>query len=265
MKELLTYDRVEISYNGKPAVQDISVTLHEGEVLGIVGESGSGKSTLIKAAMGLLGPAGMVTRGDIWYKGKNLPDLKPCEIRKLCGPDIAMIFQSAGASFCPIRTVGAQLYESVIEHEKISKEAFTDRASEILSKIGFPDPLRVLKSFPFELSGGMQQRVGIASAMLLRPAILMADEPTSALDVHVQKQVVEEMLLMRKEFGVSIIIVTHNIGVVGAMADNVLVMRCGRAVEYGETDKILNHPETAYTKTLMAAVPRLERGGAKHG
>ena len=265
MKKLLAYDRVEISYNGKPAVQDISVDLAEGEILGIVGESGSGKSTLIKAAMGLLGPAGMVTRGDIWYKGKNLPDLKPAEMRKLCGPDIAMIFQSAGASFCPIRTVGAQLYESVIEHEKISKEAFTDRASEILGKIGFPDPLRVLKSFPFELSGGMQQRVGIASAMLLRPAILMADEPTSALDVHVQKQVVEEMLLMRKEFGVSIIIVTHNIGVVGAMADNVLVMQNGRAVEYGETDKILNHPETAYTKTLMAAVPRLERGGANHG
>ena len=265
MKELLTYDRVEISYNGKPAVQDISVTLHEGEVLGIVGESGSGKSTLIKAAMGLLGPAGMVTRGDIWYKGKNLPDLKPSEMRKLCGPDFGMIFQSAGASFCPIRTVGAQLYESVIEHEKLSKPEFENRACDILEKIGFPEPLRVLKSFPFELSGGMQQRVGIASAMLLRPAILMADEPTSALDVHVQKQVVEEMLLMRKEFGVSIIIVTHNIGVVGAMADNVLVMQNGRAVEYGETDKILNHPETAYTKTLMAAVPRLNRGGDRHG
>ena len=265
MKKLLTYDRVEISYNGRPAVQDISVDLAEGEILGIVGESGSGKSTLIKAAMGLLGPAGMVTRGDIWYKGKNLPDLKPAEMRRLCGPDLAMIFQSAGASFCPIRTVGAQLYESVIEHEKISKEVFTDRASDILSKIGFPDPLRVLKSFPFELSGGMQQRVGIASAMLLRPAILMADEPTSALDVHVQKQVVEEMMLLRREFGVSIIIVTHNIGVVGAMADNVLVMQNGRAVEYGETDKILNHPETAYTKTLMAAVPRLNRGGDRHG
>ena len=264
MKELLTYDRVEISYNGKPAVQDISVALSEGEILGIVGESGSGKSTLIKAAMGLLGPAGMVTRGDIWYKGKDLPDLKPSEIRKLCGPDFGMIFQSAGASFCPIRTVGAQLYESVIEHEKISKEEFTDRASEILSKIGFPDPLRVLKSFPFELSGGMQQRVGIASAMLLRPAILMADEPTSALDVHVQKQVVEEMLLMRKEFGVSIIIVTHNIGVVGAMADNVLVMQNGRAVEYGTAEQILRHPETEYTRTLMAAVPRLDRGGAVH-
>ena len=250
MEPLLEYDRVEISYNGKPAVQDISVTLSAGEILGIVGESGSGKSTLIKAAMGLLGPAGMVTRGDIWYQGKNLPDLKPAEIRKLCGPDFGMIFQSAGASFCPIRTVGAQLFEK--------------RASEVFEKIGFQDPVRILKSFPFELSGGMQQRVGIASAMLLRPAILMADEPTSALDVHVQKQVVEEMLLLRKEFGVSIIIVTHNIGVVGAMADNVLVMEKGRAVEYGPTKKIIETPETDYTKTLMAAVPRLNRGGASN-
>ena len=265
MKKLLEYDRVEISYNGRPAVQDISVDLTEGEILGIVGESGSGKSTLIKAAMGLLGPAGLVTRGDIWYEGKNLPDLKPAEMRKLCGPDLAMIFQNAGASFCPIRTVGAQLYESVIEHEKLSRAEFEDRACEILKKIGFQNPKRVLTSYPFELSGGMQQRVGIASAMLLRPSVLMADEPTSALDVHVQKQVVEEMLLMRKEFGVSIIIVTHNIGVVGAMADNVLVMQKGRAVEYGETDQILNHPETAYTKTLMDAVPRLERGGARDG
>ena len=264
MSNLLTYDCVEISYNGKPAVQDISVSLSEGEILGIVGESGSGKSTLIKAAMGLLGPAGMVTRGDIWYKGMNLPDLKPSEMRKLCGPDFGMIFQSAGASFCPIRTVGAQLYESVIEHEKRSKAEFQNRACDILEKIGFTDPTRILKSYPFELSGGMQQRVGIASAMLLRPSVLMADEPTSALDVHVQKQVVEEMLLMRREFGVSIILVTHNIGVVGAMADNVLVMQNGRAVEYGSADQILRHPETDYTRTLMAAVPRLNRGGANH-
>ena len=264
MEPLLEYDRVEISYNGKPAVQDISVTLSAGEILGIVGESGSGKSTLIKAAMGLLGPAGMVTRGDIWYQGKNLPDLKPAEIRKLCGPDFGMIFQSAGVSFGATLTVGAQLFESVREHEEMTKDEFVKRASEVFEKIGFQDPVRILKSFPFELSGGMQQRVGIASAMLLRPAILMADEPTSALDVHVQKQVVEEMLLLRKEFGVSIIIVTHNIGVVGAMADNVLVMEKGRAVEYGPTKKIIETPETDYTKTLMAAVPRLNRGGASN-
>ena len=258
-ESLLQYDRVEISYNGVPAVRDVSVSLSEGEILGIVGESGSGKSTLIKAAMGLLGPTGLVTRGNIWYRGKNLPDLKKRELRKLCGPELAMIFQSAGSSFCPIRTVGSQLYETMRAHEDVSKPDFEAHAKELLEKLGFEAPMRVLNSYPFELSGGMQQRVGICGAMLLRPSVLMADEPTSALDVYVQKQVVEEMKLMRDLYGTSVIIVTHNIGVVGVMADHVLVMRGGAAVEYGETRQILNAPETDYTKTLMAAVPRLRR------
>lgn len=259
MAEILHYDHVDISYNGKVAVRDVSFSLREGEILGIVGESGSGKSTLIKAAMGLLGQNGLVTRGDIWYKGKNLADLKEKEMRKLCGRSIGMIFQSAGASFCPIRTVGAQLYESMTEHEQVSKTEFRQRATELMGKIGFEDPARILDSYPFELSGGMQQRVGIAAAMLLSPAILLADEPTSALDVSVQRQVVEEMLLVRKTFGTSIIIVTHNIGVIGAMADRVLVMKNGEAVEYGETQQVLNDPQEDYTRTLMSAVPRLRR------
>ena len=234
MAELLRYEHVDIAYNGSLAVRDVSFTVDEGEILGIVGESGSGKSTLIKAAMGLLGPAGLVTRGD-------------------------MIFQSAGSSFCPIRTVGAQLYESMAEHEPIGREEFRTRATDLLQKIGFENGQRILESYPFELSGGMQQRVGIAAAMLLNPDVLMADEPTSALDVSVQKQVVEEMLLVRKTFGTSIVLVTHNIGVIGAMADRVLVMKNGEAVEYGETHQVLNDPKEAYTRALMAAVPRLRR------
>ena len=209
--------------------------------------------------MGLLGPAGLVTRGDIWYKGMNLPDLSPSEIRKINGPELGMIFQSAGSSFCPIRTVGAQLYESMRAHESISKEAFRSRAVELLQKIGFENGDRILESYPFELSGGMQQRVGIASAMLLNPSVLLADEPTSALDVSVQKQVVEEMLLVRKTFGTAIILVTHNIGVIGAMADKVLVMKNGEMVEYGETRQVLDDPKEEYTRTLMSAVPRLRR------
>ena len=259
MAEILRYDHVDISYNGKLAVGDVSFTLNEGEILGIVGESGSGKSTLIKATMGLLGPNGLVTRGDIWYKGNNLPDLKEKELRKLCGPEIGMIFQNAGASFCPIRTVGAQLFESMTEHEGVTRDVFRARAVELMGKIGFEDPARILDSYPFELSGGMQQRVGIAAAMLLNPSILLADEPTSALDVSVQKQVVEEMLLVRETFGSSIIIVTHNIGVIGAMADRVLVMKNGQTVEYGETLQVLNDPQEEYTRTLMSAVPRLRR------
>ncbi|MBR1565280.1 MAG: ABC transporter ATP-binding protein [Oscillospiraceae bacterium] len=259
MAEILRYEHVDITYNGVRAVKDVSFTLDEGEILGIVGESGSGKSTLIKAAMGLLGPAGLVTRGDIWYKGRNLPDLSEAEIRKLNGPELGMIFQSAGASFCPIRTVGAQLYESMTEHEAISKEHFRARAEDMLQKIGFENGKRILDSYPFELSGGMQQRVGIAAAMLLNPSVLLADEPTSALDVSVQKQVVEEMLLVRKTFGTAIVLVTHNIGVIGAMADKVLVMKNGETVEYGETRQVLENPKEDYTRTLMSAVPKLRR------
>ena len=259
MNEILRYEHVDISYNGVKAVKDVNFTVSEGEILGIVGESGSGKSTLIKAAMGLLGPAGLVTRGDIWYKGKNLPDLSENEIRKLNGPELGMIFQSAGSSFCPIRTVGAQLYESMTEHEQISKAGFRARALELLRKIGFENGQRILDAYPFELSGGMQQRVGIAAAMLLNPSVLMADEPTSALDVSVQKQVVEEMLLVRKSFGTTIVLVTHNIGVIGAMADKVLVMKNGETVEYGETKQVLNNAQEEYTRTLMSAVPKLRR------
>ena len=259
MAEILKYEQVDISYNGVKVIKDVSFTVDEGEILGIVGESGSGKSTLIKAAMGLLGNTGLVTRGDIWYKGKNLPYLSAGEIRKLNGPELGMIFQYAGSSFCPIRTVGSQLYESMTEHESVSKAEFRRRASELLEKIGFENAQRILDSYPFELSGGMQQRVGIAAAMLLNPSVLLADEPTSALDVSVQKQVVEEMLLVRRTFGTSIVLVTHNIGVIGAMADKVLVMKDGEMVEYGETQQVLNDPKEAYTRALMSAVPRLRR------
>ncbi|MCR5136192.1 MAG: ABC transporter ATP-binding protein [Oscillospiraceae bacterium] len=259
MAEILKYEHVDISYNGVKVIRDVSFTVDEGEILGIVGESGSGKSTLIKAAMGLLGETGLVTRGDIWYKGKNLPDLSAAELRRLNGPELGMIFQYAGSSFCPIRTVGAQLYESLTEHESVSREEFSRRAAALLEKIGFENARRILDSYPFELSGGMQQRVGIAAAMLLNPSVLLADEPTSALDVSVQKQVVEEMLLVRRTFGTSIVLVTHNIGVIGAMADRVLVMKNGETVEYGETQQVLNHPKEDYTRLLMSAVPKLER------
>ena len=259
MEKLLKYDHVDISYLGQPAIRDVSVTLALGEILGIVGESGSGKSTLIKAAMGLLGTEGCVTRGDIWYKGQNLPDLPQKELRKLCGPELGYIFQSAGSSFCPIRTVGAQLYETMREHERISKADFEARAMEMLQKLGFENGKRILGSYPFELSGGMQQRIGIAAAMLLKPSVLFADEPTSALDVTIQKQVVEEMLLVRKTFGTAVVLVAHNLGVIGAMADRVLVLKDGEAVEYGNTQEVLTNPQADYTKALLAAVPKLRR------
>lgn len=259
MEELLRYDHVDISYLGQPVIRDVSFSLHSGEILGIVGESGSGKSTLIKAAMGLLGCEGQVTRGDIWFKGKNLPELPPKELRKLCGPELGYIFQSSGSAFCPIRTVGAQLFETMRAHGKITKANFEVQALELLSKLGFADGKRILASYPFELSGGMQQRIGIAAAMLLNPSVLFADEPTSALDVTIQKQVVEEMLMVRETFGTAIVLVTHNLGVIGAMADRVLVLENGRCVECGSTRQVLSQPCADYTKALLAAVPRLRR------
>ena len=199
------------------------------------------------------------TRIDTRSGWLDLPDLPAKELRKLNGPELGMIFQNAGSSFCPIRTVGAQLYEAMTEHGPVSRQEFRKKALELFEKLGFEDGQRILDSYPFELSGGMQQRVGIAAPMLLQPKVLFADEPTSALDVSVQKQVVEEMLSVREHFGTTIILVTHNIGVIGAMADRVLVMRSGEMVEFGDKEQILNHPQADYTKRLMAAVPRLVR------
>lgn len=254
---LLRVEHVTICYNGTPVVQDISFTLNQGEILGVVGESGSGKSTIIKAIMGLLGSGGMVTRGDIYYKGQNVVDMPQKEQRRLLGPEMGMVFQDCKAALCPIRTVGAQIFESLAEHEKVTKEEVYERTGVLMKKIGLEDYQRVLDSYPFELSGGMNQRVGICTAMMMKPSLLLADEPTSALDVTVQKQVVEEMKLMRKEYGTAMILVTHNIGVVGAMADQVLVLRNGRMMEYGSTERVLNHPENPYTKNLMDSVLHL--------
>lgn len=259
MEELLRYEHVDISYLGQPVIRDVSFSLHSGEILGIVGESGSGKSTLIKAAMGLLGSEGSITGGEICYRGRLLNRLPPREMRTLCGPELGYIFQSSGSAFCPIRTVGAQLFETMRAHGKITKADFEVQALELLGKLGFADGKRILASYPFELSGGMQQRVGIAAAMLLNPSVLFADEPTSALDVTIQKQVVEEMLMVRETFGTAIVLVTHNLGVIGAMTDRVLVLENGRCVECGSTRQVLSQPRADYTKALLAAVPRLRR------
>ena len=259
MAEIIRYEHVDVSYNGSLTVQDISFSLQEGEILGIVGESGSGKSTLLKAALNMLGSDGLVTRGDIYYEGKDLPDLSPEEMREISGSGIGMIFQNAGASFCPIRTVGVQLQEMMEAKGWKDVAQIEKEALELLEKFGFAEPRRILQSYPFELSGGMQQRVGVAAAMLLKPRLLLADEPTSALDVTVQKQVIEEMLLARQFFGTAIILVTHNMGVVRAMADKMLVMQGGKAMEYGRTAEIMENPASPYTKKLLAAMPKLRR------
>ncbi|HIS27600.1 MAG TPA: ABC transporter ATP-binding protein [Candidatus Pullilachnospira intestinigallinarum] len=259
MEELLTYQKVKICYGTKPVAEDVSFSLKSGEILGIVGESGSGKSTLIRAALGILGPGGAVTGGNILFQGRNLSGLPEKELRRIRGAAIGMVFQDSGASLCPVRTIKSQIYDTMAAHQKISRREAEKQALSLLERLGFADGERILKSRPFELSGGMNQRIGIALAMLLKPAVLLADEPTSALDVSVQKQAVEEMLLMRRLYGTAIVLVTHNIGVVSAMADTVLVLKDGRMQEYGSARQVLGHPGAEYTRQLLAAVPRIRR------
>ena len=257
MDSLLRIEHVTVSYEGEEVIQDISFDLKPGEILGIVGESGSGKSTIIKAITGLLGQEGIVTKGNIWYKDHNLAEMNEKQLCRYRGKEIGMVFQDCKSALCPVRKVGAQVCEAVTEHEKVSQNEIRCRAKEIMDKIGLHDSERVLESYPFQLSGGMNQRVGICIAMIMQPKVLLADEPTSALDVTVQKQVVEELLLLRKEYHTSMIIVTHNIGVVRKMADKVLVLKDGQVRDYGETKKVLEHSKDSYTRKLMGSVLHL--------
>lgn len=283
MAALLTYEHVTISYNGRPAVRDVSFSLHSGEILGLVGESGSGKSTLLRAAMGLNVP-GEERQGRIILHreeqfipsdhsfsrmicGKrkecgtedeiDLGGLTEREYREIRGPAIGMIFQDAGASFCPVRTIGSQFLESMRAHSRIRKKEAMGEALSLLEKLNFSDPEKIWKSYPFELSGGMNQRVGIAMAMLLKPAALLADEPTSALDSVSTKQVVEEIRNVRRFFGTAVLLVTHDISLAAALTDRIAVLRNGTIVEFGETQEVISHPKELYTRQMMEAVPRL--------
>ena len=256
---LLEVKELTVACQGKTVVRDICFSLKKGEILGIVGESGSGKSTILKAVMGILGEEYTITKGEILYKGNNLLELSRREKRKISGPEIGMIFQDTKASLCPVRRVESQIYEALAEHETVTKKEARNRAELLLKKLGFAEGERVLKSYPFELSGGMSQRLGICMAMLLSPALLLADEPTSALDVTVQKQVVEKLLELRKEEGTAMAVVTHNIGVVRAIADQVLVLKEGCMVEYGRLEEVLEHPKEAYTRQLLSSALTLRR------
>lgn len=252
---LLELERLTIAYGGQTAVQDVSLSVEPGEILGIVGESGSGKSTLIRAIMGLLPPGGQITGGEIRYDGASLRSCTESQLRRLRGREIGMVFQDSAASLCPVRTVWAQLRESL--GRDVSRDEARARALELMESIRLEEA--VLESYPFQLSGGMNQRVGLVLAMAQRPSLLLADEPTSALDVTVQKEVIREMLALRQRYGTAIVLVTHNIGVVEAMADRVAVLRGGILEELGEREQVLKAPRSDYTRSLIAAVPRLRR------
>ena len=260
MKEaVIAYDNIEICYDGRPVVRQATFSLQPGEILGIVGESGSGKSTILQSAMKLLGPGGAVTQGHIWFQGQDMLTLSGEGMRRLCGAQMAMVFQDAAASLCPVRTIGSQICEAAAAHWDIGKEDVRRQALELFARLGFSDVRRVWESYPFELSGGMNQRAALVMVMMLKPALLLADEPTSALDVCAQKQVLDELLYLRDQYRTAIMLVTHDMGVVSRIADYVLVVKDGQMIEYGPAKDVLTSPAQAYTKELLAAVPKLRR------
>lgn len=247
-----------ISYQGKEAVKNVSFAVPENKIVAIVGESGSGKSTIIKAAINLLPSGGKITGGSILFDGKDLTKMSGEQMRKIRGKEIAMIFQDAGAYLNPRMKIGPQYQETIMTHQSIGKQEAKALAETMLLKLKLADPERIMKSYPFQLSGGMKQRVAIAMAMSMEPKLLLADEPTSALDVTVQAQVVQEMISLRDELGTSIIIVTHNMGVAFRMADYIAVMYNGELMEFGTRDQVIESPKSDYTKMLLSVVPELK-------
>ena len=259
---LLEINNVDISYGKRVIVKNCSLTLDGGEICSIVGESGSGKTTVIRAVLGLLAGGGKVTAGDIIYEGRSLLTLSPAEWRELRGHDISMIFQDSGAMMNQTRLIGNSYVEYILTHESISKKEAWDKGAEMLGRMRLPDPDRIMNSYPFQLSGGQRQRVGIAMGMTYQPRLLLADEPTSALDVTTQAQIVRQMMELRDEYGTSIIIVTHDIGVAAYMADKLVVMKNGLIEDQGSRQHVLLETDNAYTKKLMDAVPSL--GGKRY-
>lgn len=244
--------------NQTPTIEHFDLSMKKGEIISIVGESGSGKTTVIRAVLGALPGAGRVASGDILFHGKSLLKNSQSDWRKLRGSKISMIFQDCGGTLNPIRKIGSQYVEYICTHEPMAKKEAWQKAVSMLSKMRLPDAENIMNSYPYQLSGGMRQRVGIAMAMTFNPELLLADEPTSALDVTTQAQIVRQMMELRDDFGTGIIIVTHNIGVAAYMADQLIVMRHGKVVDRGTREEVLNHPTSDYTKKLLESVPEME-------
>lgn len=247
--------------NGEvPAVDGVSLKLHKGEVVGIVGESGSGKSVTSLSVMQLIPkPPGKIVSGDILFKGKDLTNYSEKQMRKIRGNEIAMIFQEPMTSLDPLFTIGNQIVEGIRLHEKISKQDAKKRAVNMLELVGIPRAGEVVDEFPHQLSGGMRQRVMIAMAMALNPEVLIADEPTTALDVTIQAQILDLMRSLNKEKETSILLITHDLGVVSEMCDRVVVMYSGQVVEEGTVREIIKDPQHPYTKGLIKSLPNLHK------
>ncbi|WP_127144559.1 ABC transporter ATP-binding protein [Pelagibacterium montanilacus] len=237
-------------------INDVSFSVGAGECLGIVGESGSGKSMTSLAIMRLIpSPPGRIATGRVELEGRNLLDLPMSQMPAIRGNDIAMIFQEPMSSLNPVMTIGDQISEAIMLHEPMNAQQRYKRTLEMLTLVGIPDPEKRFKSYPHEFSGGMRQRVMIAMALSCNPKVLIADEPTTALDVTIQAQVLELMRDLRTKFQTSIVLISHDLGVIADIADRVLVMYCGRVVEIANVDEIFADPAHPYTEGLLRSIP----------
>ena len=245
------------------AVDGVSLNVYRGEVLGLVGESGSGKSVTGLSILGLIDPPGRIASGSIKLEGQELIGLPEHELRRLRGERMAMIFQDPMTTLNPVLRIDTQMIETIRAHEKVSEKAARSRAEEALKRVGIPSPAERLLTYPHQLSGGMRQRVAIAIALLMSPALLVADEPTTALDVTIQSQIIAEVQQLCAETGTALIWITHDLAVVAGLADRIAVMYAGRIVEEGDVDPVLDHPRHPYTYGLLGSAPSNNRRGEK--
>ncbi|MCT8830225.1 dipeptide ABC transporter ATP-binding protein [Glaesserella parasuis] len=264
---LLKVDELSVHFGDKKApfraVDRVSYEVNEGEVLGIVGESGSGKSVSSLAIMGLIDFPGRVMANSLRFNGHNLLDLKPKEKQKIVGADVAMIFQDAMTSLNPSYTVGYQIMEALKVHQGGSKEWRKERAIELLTMVGIPDPTSRLDVYPHQLSGGMSQRVMIAMAIACNPKLLIADEPTTALDVTIQAQIIDLLLELQRKENMALILITHDLALVAESAHRIIVMYAGQVVEEGKSEQIFKSPLHPYTQALLKALPEFAEGKSR--
>lgn len=266
MKKILEVDDLSVSfstYNGEvQAVRGVSLSLGEKETLAIVGESGSGKSVTAQSIMGLIPmPPGKFTNGSIMFKGEDLTQKSEKQMEEIRGKQISMIFQDPMTSLNPTMTVGNQIAEGLIKHQNMSKKAANKRVLELLKLVGIPTPEARINQYPHQYSGGMQQRAMISMALACNPEVLIADEPTTALDVTIQAQILDMMLDLQEKIGTSIILITHDLGVVASVASRVAVMYGGKVVETGNVDEIFYQPKHPYTWGLLGSMPKLDTDG----
>ena len=240
------------------AVDGLDCAIKKGETLGMIGESGCGKSVTALSIMQLVdSPPGRIIEGEIWFEEEDLLKKSLSEIRKVRGNDISMIFQEPMTSLDPVYTVGNQIMETIILHQNLDKGKSRKKAIEMLRLVGIPSPEKRIDEYPHQLSGGMRQRAMIAMALSCRPKLLIADEPTTALDVTIQAQILELIKKIREEIGMAVMMITHNLGVIAEVADNVVVVYAGKAVEYADVKSIFADPKHPYTQALYNSIPRL--------